>query len=237
MSAEIRHQMMKVPAFQGCDDYFISKVAENTKVFDLNPGKAVVSHGDFTKDVYINFEGLLDITYLLEDGKKVTFDLITPHRLFGEISSIDGKCRSASISSFTKAKLGKIDNRFFTDKILTYPPFLMGLLRRLSVTVRKNNQQIVHLASADSRKRVLIQLLRLSRPTAENSQLLEVIQGISHDSLASFVGLSRETVTRMMTSLKKDGLIFQARKGVTSLDVDKISKEISLSGEELITWT
>ena len=69
-----------------------------------------------------------------------------------------------------------------------------------------------HLASADSRKRVIIQLLRLSRPIAENSQILEVIQGFSHDALASFVGLSRETVTRMITLLKRDGLIFQTQK-------------------------
>ena len=237
MSLDIRHQIMKVPAFRGCDEPFVARVAENTKVFEASPGTAVVSHGEFTKDVYINFDGLLDITYLLEDGKKVTFDLITPHRLFGEISSLDGRCRSATISCFTKAIVGKIDNRFFSEKMLTHTPFLMGLLRRLSVTVRKNNQQIVHLASADSRKRVIIQLLRLSRPIAENSQILEVIQGFSHDALASFVGLSRETVTRMITLLKRDGLIFQTQKGVICIDVDKISNEISLSGDELITWT
>ena len=64
MSLDIRHQIMKVPAFRGCDEPFIARVAENTKVFEASPGTAVVSHGEFTKDVYINFDGLLDITFI-----------------------------------------------------------------------------------------------------------------------------------------------------------------------------
>ncbi len=231
------NEFRKVMVFQGCGNNFLSEVVKNTKVSDIHPGKMVVGLGDQTKDVYINFDGILDVTYLLEGGKKITFDLITPYRFFGEISSIDGMDRSASISCITKVKLGTIKHKFFKEKMLQNKEFLFGLLKRFSLTIRKNNQQIVHLASADSRKKVIIQLLRLSRPSQDESRTIHVVRGISHDSLASFVGLSRETVSRMISLLKKDALIFQERKGEISLDIDKISNEISLSGEDLTTWS
>ncbi len=236
MVSDIFKEIKKVSVFQGCDDAFISEVVENTRVSQVPSGQMIVSRGEETKDVYINFDGLLDITYILEDGKKVTFDLITPYRLFGEISSVDGKNRSASISCVTKVNLGTINHKFFVNRMLENKEFLLGLLSRFSLTIRKNNQQIVHLASADSRKKVIIQLLRLSRST-DDEWHPQVVEGISHDALASFVGLSRETVTRMITLLKRDGLILQARKGIISLDIDKISSEMSLSGEELIAWS
>ncbi len=236
MVFNILNEIKKVSVFQGCDEAFISEVVENIRISQVPLGQTIVSRGDETKDVYINFDGLLDITYLLEDGKKVTFDLITPYRLFGEISSIDGKSRSASISCFTKVNLGTINHKFFINKMLENKNFLRGLLNRFSLTIRKNNQQIVHLASADSRKKVIIQLLRLSR-SADDQWYPQVVEGISHDALASFIGLSRETVTRVITLLKKDGLILQVKKGIISLNIDKISSEMALSGEELLAWS
>ena len=114
--------------------------------------------------------------------------------------------------------------------------FLRALLNKSSSTIRNNNQQIIHLASADSKKKVLIQLLRLSRGHVTSENSLKVVERVSHDTVASFVGLSRETVTRMIGMLKKDGMIVGSRKGNITLDIDRISKFIQLSEDELLNW-
>ena len=45
---------------------------------------------------------------MLQEGKKVTFDIIAENRFFGEISSIDGKIRSATITALSDVTLGNI---------------------------------------------------------------------------------------------------------------------------------
>ena len=114
--------------------------------------------------------------------------------------------------------------------------FTRGLLNECALRIRSNNQQIVHLASADSMKKTVIQLLRLSklRQTAQGS--IKLVEGVSHEMIASFVGLSRETVSRMISASKKEGLITDTSKGNIVLDVEKISNFIQMSEDEVIDW-
>ncbi len=236
MDNETLENLRTVKLFKGCSDSFLDHVARNIRISRINAGIDIINFGDYTKDVYINFEGLLEVTYLLQEGRKVTFDLITPCRFFGEISSIDERARSATISTLTSVKLGTIKNGFFIDYMLNDKDFLRALLNKSSSTIRNNNQQIIHLASADSKKKVLIQLLRLARGNITSTNSLKVVERVSHDTVASFVGLSRETVTRMIGVLKKDGMIVGSRKGNITLDIDKISEFIQLSEDELFNW-
>ena len=232
----ILDELSQVEVFKGCDSSFVSEIFNHLRVCEIPVGRSIISFGDTTNDVYINFQGLLDVSYLLQEGKKVTFDLIVPRQFFGEISAIDGEIRSADIVALTKVKLGIIKHDFFVGKMLTNREFLIGLLNKSSSVIRNSNQQILHLASADSKKKVLIQLLRLARIYLKNSKSVKVVEGISHDTIASFVGLSRETVTRTIGLLKKDGFIIDTGKGAITLDLDTISSSIELSKDELSNW-
>ena len=127
--------LRKVRVFEGCSDTFLEQVLQKIKMSRITSGTDVITFGDDTKDVYINFEGLLEVTYLLQEGRKVTFDLITPWRFFGEISSIDERARSATITSLTNVKLGSINHSFFINHMLNDKDFLRALLNKSSSTM------------------------------------------------------------------------------------------------------
>ena len=72
----ILDELSKVEVFKGCDCSFISEIYKNLRVCEIPVGRSIINFGDTTNDVYINFQGLLDVSYLLQEGKKVTFDFI-----------------------------------------------------------------------------------------------------------------------------------------------------------------
>ena len=94
MDIDIHKEIKRVDVFSSCDDGFIALVAKNLRIKELPSDSEIIRFGEETTDVYINFDGILDISYLFQEGKKVTFTLLTPYSIFGEISSIDGKIRS-----------------------------------------------------------------------------------------------------------------------------------------------
>ena len=202
----------------------------------FSSGQDIITFGDDSGDAYINFAGDLEVTYLLQEGKKVTFDIITANRFFGEISSIDGKIRSATITALSDVTLGNIPCNYFRNVLLKNVDFTRGLLSECASRIRSNNQQIVHLASADSMKKTIIQLLRLSklRQTPEGS--IKLVEGVSHEMIASFVGLSRETVSRMISASKKEGLITDTSKGSIVLDVEKSRNLFKCLRMKVIDW-
>ena len=236
MNIEVLKCLEKVKAFQYVDKKFLAEIAYELKILKFSSGQDIITFGDNTGDAYINFAGVLEVTYLLQEGKKVTFDIIAANRFFGEISSIDGKIRSATITALTDVTLVNIPCNYFRDVLLNNVDFTRGLLNECASRIRSNNQQIVHLASADSMKKTVIQLLRLSklRQTAQGS--IKLVEGVSHEMIASFVGLSRETVSRMISASKKEGLITDTSKGNIVLDVEKISNFIQMSEDEVIDW-
>ena len=79
-------------------------------------------------------------------------------------------------------------------------------------------------------------MLRLSKFQQTPKGSIKLVEGVSHEMIASFVGLSRETVSRMISASKKEGLITDTGKGSIVLDVEKISKFIQMSEDEVISW-
>ena len=236
MNIEVLKSLEKVKAFEYVDKKFLTEMASKLIILKFSAGQDIITFGDNTLDAYINFAGVLEVTYLLPEGKKVTFDIIGANRFFGEISSIDGKIRSANITALSDVTLGKIPYNYFRDVLLKNIDFSRGLLSECASRIRSNNQQIVHLASADSMKKTIIQLLRLSKLRQTPQGSVKLVEGVSHEMIASFVGLSRETVTRMISASKKEGLITDTSKGSIALDVEKISKFIQMSEDEIINW-
>ena len=236
MNIEVLKCLEKVKAFEYVDKNFLAEIASELRILKFSSGQDVINFGDETGDAYINLAGVLEVTYLLQEGKKVTFDIIAGNRFFGEISSIDGKMRSATITALGDVTLGIIPCNYFRDVLLKNVDFARGLLSECASRIRNNNQQIVHLASADSMKKTIIQLLRLSKLRQTSQGSVKLVEGVSHEMIASFVGLSRETVTRMISASKKEGLITDTSKGSIVLNVEKISKFIQMSENEIIDW-
>ena len=105
--------------------------------------------------------------------------------------------------------------------------FTKSLLLRFSRIVRNANIQIFSLITANARKRLLYQLLRLSKLNKENPRIRVVEKGLSHTAIGSFAGISRETVTRLISELKSDQILSSNTNGELILNVEDISTELS----------
>ena len=83
------------------------------------------------------------------------------------------------------------------------------------------------LITATARKRLLLQLVRLSKMVQGQPHLRVVEKGLSHTAIGSFAGISRETVTRIIGELKSDQILSSNVKGELILNVEDISTELS----------
>ena len=110
---------------------------------------------------------------------------------------------------------------------MNYLNFTKSLLLRFSRIVRNANIQIFSLITANARKRLLYQLLRLSNLNKEDPRIRVVEKGLSHTAIGSFAGISRETVTRLISELKSDQILSSNSNGELILNVEDISTELS----------
>ena len=223
----IIEEIKKIDLFRSCEDNIINQVKDNLKTLDEKNGITILNQGDNSKSLYIIIEGTVLITQLAEDGKVVSFDLIKKGQCFGEIAIIDGAPRSASVTTIGDVKLGILSERFVRDTLMNDINFSKALLLKFASIVRSANIQIFSLITATARKRLLLQLVRLSKMVQGKPHLRVVEKGLSHTAIGSFAGVSRETVTRIIGELKSDNVISSNELGEIILNIEDISVELS----------
>ena len=100
------------------------------------------------------------------------------------------------------------------------------MLLRFAGIVRSANIQIFSLITANARKRLLLQLVRLSKMIQGKPHERVLEKGLSHTAIGSFAGISRETVTRIIGELKSDEVITTNKNGEIVLNVEVVSAEL-----------
>ena len=220
------NDLKEFDVFKNSSADMLSQVASNMRIQDEKAGVTILNHGDETKSLYLIIEGTLLITQLAEDGKVVSLELLKKGQCFGEIAIIDGAPRSASVISLGNVKLGILSENFVKGTLMNDLDFTKSLLLRFAGIVRSANIQIFSLITANARKRLLLQLVRLSKMIHDNPHERVVEKGLSHTAIGSFAGISRETVTRIIGELKSDEVISTNQNGEIVLNVEVVSNEL-----------
>ena len=218
--------LRNINIFENCEETLLEKIQNNLKIKEEKSGTTILNQGDETKNLYIIIDGTLLITQLAEDGKVVSLELLKKGQCFGEIAIIDGAPRSASVTSLGDVKLGSLSESFVKETLMNDLNFTKSLLLRFSRIVRDANIQIFSLITANARKRLLLQLVRLSKMIQDNPHERVVEKGLSHTAIGSFAGISRETVTRIIGELKSDQVLSTNQNGEIVLNVEAVSTEL-----------
>ena len=219
--------LRNINIFQNCEETLLEKIQKNLRIKEDKSGTTILNQGDETKNLYIIIDGTLLITQLAEDGKVVSLELLKKGQCFGEIAIIDGAPRSASVVSLGNVKLGILSENFVKGTLMNDLDFNKSLLLRFAGIVRSANIQIFSLITANARKRLLLQLVRLSKMIQGKPHERVLEKGLSHTAIGSFAGISRETVTRLISELKSDQILSSNSNGELILNVEDISTELS----------
>ena len=158
--------------------------------------------------LFILKTGQVKVSIVSEEGREVILSLLGPGSVFGELSLLDGKPRSANVVATEEADLLMLRRSDFVQLIYKTPQIATALLAELASRLRKTDRQIEGLALLDVTSRISETLLQLA-----NEQGIETADGVviesrpTHRELANMSGTTRETVSRVIKRLEGQGYI------------------------------
>jgi CRP/FNR family transcriptional regulator, cyclic AMP receptor protein len=154
------------------------------------------------------------------NGREIILRDIEEGEYFGELSAIDGRAGPAQIIASTDAIVARMPSQIFRETVRQFPSFCDQLLVSLAEQIRSMNDRFSEQISLTARERLCVELLRLSRRTAKDR--IAVSPPPSHAELASRIGGLRETVTKLLIALERDGLISRSRSAIALIDVPRL---------------
>jgi len=187
-------------------------------------GDQIVERAGENRDVYFVIDGVVEIVNHSISGRAVAYADLCAGHFFGELAAIDNEPRSASVVARTDCVLASIPPSDFTSLLLKHPAMMLYVMRRLASVIRICDERIMDLATLGAMQRVVVELIRLSRPDPAVHGRWLVYPAPPQRETAVKAATTRETVARVFTQLQETGLVFRKDKTLYIRDKTELER-------------
>ena len=210
--------LRRVPLFEVLKDDDLEAVARVTITRSYDKDQVIILAEEEGDALFIIADGQVKVSIVSEDGREVILSLLGEGAVFGELSLLDGKPRSANVVATQDTELYMVRRADFLQLIYTVPQIAVGLLAELVARLRKTDRKIEGLALLDVTSRISETLLQLAdEQGSETTFGVSLEERPTHQQLASMSGTTRETVSRVLKRLEGQGYISSEGRSITIL--------------------
>jgi CRP/FNR family transcriptional regulator, cyclic AMP receptor protein len=188
------------------DPVEMAEVERRWTVRRYERNETIIAHDEPGRDLFFVHEGRARATVYSDGGRAVAYRDIEPGGIFGELSAIDGKARSASVVALGPMRVARLSEAHFRDLVNTCPRFMWALLLHLADQMRRMTDRVYEVSTLVVRKRLVRELLRLAVPDRGDGPA-SISPAPTHSDLAAMISTHREAVSREMSLFAKRGLI------------------------------
>ncbi len=195
----------KVETFQGCPIFRdlsltdLKELASLASATVFAKGAFIFKEGDPANLFYLVHDGLVQIYKTSGSGKNVTFTIATRgDTLIASALSIDSYFVSAqAMNDVTVLKIGRKDFLAFVSR---HSSVAMGIIAIMSQRLNREYDRIVDIVGEEVELRLVHSLCLLAGKFGPRLSL-------TRQELANFAGTTTETTIRVLSKLKKRGVI------------------------------
>jgi CRP/FNR family transcriptional regulator, cyclic AMP receptor protein len=200
---------------------------EQAVVRSHSANQMILLENDWGSSVYFVLNGWLKIRTYNSDGKEVTLNIIGKGEIVGEMAALEQSPRSTDVLSLTAVTIANIPAADFVRLLKSEPLAGIKLAQLMGRRLRQINRRL-RLRESNSSARVADTLLFLAEGQGIdiNSDKGAEIPNFPHRELSSMSGLARETVTRVLAKLERDGLIIRSADKMTIPDISALEASI-----------
>ena len=208
----------RVSVFSRLDAAQLALLARSVSTQTFQRGDIIFHEGSVGSTLYIIAAGQVRIYTTSEAGQELTVTMFREGDFFGEMALLDGQPRAASAEAMCRTTTLSLQRAAFLHTINACPPIAASVLEVMAARIRQTNAAAEQLANMSASQRVVRQLLSLAaRYGIADGGAVRIDLHLTQDDIASLSGTTRETVNRVLASLRDQGLIRVERARVSLL--------------------
>lgn len=201
----------------------IKDLGKDKKVKVYKKKSEIFSEGDLPLNVYFLKSGNVKTFKSHPDGKELIINLYTANDFFGFEPILENENYRESAVAMQDSELIAIPRHDFMLMIQSHPDVSKSFINLLCKKVAEREAQLLNLAYNSVRQRTAEALLK-----SETLKDSKSVIAISRDDLAKMVGTASESVIRVLSDFKDEGLI--------EIDTGKIKIVQRGKLEKVVRW-
>jgi CRP-like cAMP-binding protein len=188
----------------------------------------IVSQGSSGRDMFIVDSGSLKVSVISGDGKEISFVVLRAGDYFGELSMIDGRRRSATVTAIERSELFVLGHSEYLELLREYPhtatEFLTRLLLTLVNRMRATDQLYQDSVFLDVSSRLAKFLLSTSVENNKSGRRSLDVR-LSQYELGTMVNASRESVNKQLRDWEEKGIVDVHKGKITLLNLERLQQK------------
>jgi len=218
----MQHIFKKVPLFAELNEDEITAVISIATTHNVEKNNIIVQAGDDGNAMFVLLNGSVKISYYAPDGREVILSLLEEGAFFGEMSLLDKQPRSATVTTLETATIAQIRRRDFERLLLKKPELSLKLLSEVVSRLRRTSLILERISPMDVPHRLYSYLQDYCEHFGKPHNDGVLIHLPTHQLIADQLSTSRETISRAISSLKKEAIITPISSKEVCIDTDAI---------------
>jgi CRP/FNR family cyclic AMP-dependent transcriptional regulator len=217
--------LKRVPLFSQLNEDDLDKIRNLCVTQHYIKDQIILIEEEAGNTLFLIQKGRVKVSRMSDDGREVILSILEPGDFFGELSLIDGKARSASVTAIEDSEVLMLRRGDFLGVLSDYPQISISLMKELATRIRKSDTQIKSLSLQDAMGRVASSLIMLAEDHGRVRKNEVIIPKIPlQQDLANMAGTSRETISRVFRYLEDEQLIHRSGRKITIPDFNRFRK-------------
>lgn len=186
---------------------------------DLEAGAPLFYEGDHSHSVYVCLTGQVRVFVTLRSGRDLVLGNKLPGEVFGELSAIDGRPRSASAVAVEDSRVAHLPGDRFLDELHHEPDLAVAVLRTLTGQLRLANARLRARSGDSALVRCGHMLIELASLKQRHDRSGEIELALSQADIAEWIGATRESTARALAHFREAGVLQTGRGRIVVHDV------------------
>jgi CRP/FNR family transcriptional regulator, cyclic AMP receptor protein len=226
--SDVKELLRRVPFFRDFSEADLTHLSGLVIRKTFPRDNLIVLAEDEGDTLFIIVRGQVKVSLISEDGREVILAMLGSGDFFGEMSLLDGKPRSATVTAAEETELVTLRRSDFIALLKRMPDLAIAILAALTTRLRKADRKIESLALMDVSGRIAAALLQMAEEVGQHRDDDIVIHNRpTHQALANMAGTTRETVTRVLKRLEQEGYLYTTGRDLV------IMREHDLRSEQM----
>ncbi len=203
------------PYFSGFNAEEKEEFNKITNLRKYKKDEIIFFEGEPGNMLFIIDKGRVKLVKMTKNGDEQILNIFKSGEIFAEVVIFDDDNYPATAIAVEDSSLYVVNKADFEKLLLSYPNMTLKILKVMSSRLRRAQKNIRDLGLKNSTNRMAGILTNLGdKYGVDKEGKIKISISLTQQELASMIGTSRETVSRILSKFEDEGLVTTSRKKI-----------------------
>jgi len=219
--------LSRIRLFKGLNSEVLADVSGRLRELQAKKGTVLFRKEMEGTVLYIIHEGVVKIVLRSKMGDEKILNIFSKGDIFGEMSLLDGRPRSADAIAVKPSKLFLLNRNDFMNLLKQHDSVKEMFIKALAVRVRKTETLLEDTSFLNIPARFAKKLIELGETFGRrNGGAVEIGLRLTQTDLASMVGATRESINRELRILREKGLVTTTDRVIRLHNINRLQRRV-----------